>query len=111
MKTLILTLTMFAASAMAQQPVINPGPSLPPGLRTPSSAPPASGQALRAEALQKLKKRFEEADLDSSGSLTREEAERAGLGFVVAKFDEIDTSKRGKVNFDEVRKFMQQRRR
>jgi Ca2+-binding EF-hand superfamily protein len=111
MKILILSLTMLAGCAMAQQAPVNPGPSLPPGLRTPSSEIAASGQALRAEAMQKLKKRFEEADLDSSGSLTREEAERAGLGFVVANFDEIDTAKRGKVNFDEVKKFMQQRRR
>lgn len=105
--SLLLCAALAAQSGMASP---NPGPYLPPALRTPSKVPPASGQALRNEAMQKLKLRFEEADLDASGSLTRDEAQRAGLGFVVASFDEIDSGGRGKVSFDEVKKFMQQRR-
>lgn len=103
-------LALTAAQASAQSATPNAGPSLPPSLRTPSAVPPASGQALRNEAMQKLKRRFEEADLDASGSLTREEAQRAGLGFVAASFDEIDSARRGKVSFDDVKKFMQRRR-
>lgn len=103
-------LVLLAADASAQAGAGYPGPSLPPALRNPSPQAPASGQALRNEAMQKLKKRFEEADLDASGSLTRDEAERAGLGFVVASFDQIDSAKRGKVSFDDVKKFMQHRR-
>lgn len=102
---LVLCALMTAQSTMA-----DPGPALPPALRTPSAQPPASGAALRNEALQKLKRRFDQADLDASGSLTRDEAQRAGLGYVVASFDEIDSAHRGKVSFDEVRKYMQQRR-
>jgi hypothetical protein len=104
--SLILCAVFATQSGMAN----NPGPYLPPALRTPSAVPPASGQALRNEAMQKLKRRFEQADLDASGSLTRDEAQRAGLGFVVASFDDIDSGGRGKVSFDDVKKFMQQRR-
>jgi hypothetical protein len=103
-----LALTLHGAAA--QTGTDYQGPALPPHLRTPSAQPAASGQALRNEALRKLQKRFEQADLDASGSLTRDEAERAGLGFVVASFDQIDSAKRGKVSFDDVKKFMQQRR-
>ncbi len=105
---LVLCTLMTAQSTWANP---GPGPALPPALRTPSAQPPASGQALRNEAMQKLKQRFDEADLDASGSLTRNEAQRAGLGYVVASFDEIDSARRGKVSFDDVKKFMQQQRR
>jgi hypothetical protein len=88
----------------------HPGPYLPPDKRKPSSEPAASGEELRAQAMQKLKKRFEEADLDASGSLTRDEASKAGLGFVVKNFDRIDSAHRGAVSFDDLKAFMQQRR-
>jgi len=105
---LVLCALMTAQSTWADP---GPGPSLPPALRTPSAQPPASGQALRNEAMQKLKRRFDEADLDASGSLTRDEAQRAGLGYVAASFDDIDSARRGKVSFDDVKKYMQQRHR
>lgn len=110
--SLCAALAVTAGGAMAQSAAANPGPSLPPALRNPPAhAPaPASGQALRNEAMHKLKRHFDEADRDASGSLTRDEAQLAGLGFVAASFDEIDTAKRGKVSFDDVKKFMQQRR-
>lgn len=89
----------------------HPGPYLPPDKRKPSSEPPASGEALRAQAMQKLKQRFEEADLDASGSLSKEEARKAGLGYVVKHFDRIDINHRGLVSFDDLKAFLQQRRR
>lgn len=104
-------LAFLSLGCSAQTPASHPGPYLPPELRTPSPGKPASGQDLRSEAMLKLQRRFEEADLDASGSLTREEARRAGLGFVDSNFDDIDTARSGKVSFDDVRKFMQQRRR
>ncbi len=106
---LFAVLSAACAGAMAQTPA-SAAPSLPPSLRTPSAVPAASGQALRNEAMQKLQRRFEEADLDASGSLTRDEAERAGLGYVVASFDEIDSAGQGKVSFADVKRFMQERR-
>ncbi|MES2319136.1 MAG: EF-hand domain-containing protein [Pseudomonadota bacterium] len=106
-----VVLATLAGGAAAQDGRPNPGPSLPPHLRNPTTTQaPASGQALRNEAMQKLKRRFDEADLDANGSLTREEAQRGGLGYVFVSFDEIDSAGRGKVSFDDVKKFMQQRR-
>jgi predicted small lipoprotein YifL len=101
--------TLLSINACAQTPAGQQGPYLPPALRSPPPSTPTSGAALRNEAMDKLKKRFQEADLDASGSVTRDEAKRAGLGFVENNFDEIDTAGRGQVSFDEVRKFMAQR--
>lgn len=100
---------LLSFNACAQVPGPQQGPYLPPALRSPPPSTPASGQALRNEAMDKLKKRFQEADLDANGSVTREEAKRAGLGFVENHFDDIDTAGRGAVSFDDVRKFMAQR--
>lgn len=105
----VAALMLLSLNACAQAPANHPGPYLPPALRSPAPHTPASGQALRNEAMQKLQRRFEEADLDASGSVTREEAKRAGLGFVDVNFDQIDSAGRGKVSFDDVRRFMAQR--
>ena len=100
-----------ATPAAATSPLPpHPGPYLPPDKRQPTPEAPASGAALRAQAMQKLKQRFDAADLDASGSLTREEARKAGLGFVVKNFDRIDASHRGAVSFDDLKIYLQQRR-
>lgn len=88
----------------------HPGPYLPPSKREPSGEPPAAGESLHRQALQKLKKRFEEADLDASGSLSKEEAAKAELGFVVQHFDEIDQARRGAVSFEDMRAYLVKRR-
>jgi len=100
---------LLSFNACAQVPASQQGPYLPPALRTPAPSNPASGQALRNEAMDKLKKRFQEADTDANGSVTREEAKRAGLGFVENNFEDIDIAGRGAVTFEDVRKFMAQR--
>jgi hypothetical protein len=102
--------TQAAPAASTPDLPPHPGPYLPPDKRKPSSEPAAAGEELRAQAMQKLKKRFEEADLDARGSLTRDEARKAGLGFVLKNFDRIDTSHRGMVSFDDLKAFLQQRR-
>jgi len=65
---------------------------------------------LQYQAMQKLKKRFEEADLDGNGSLSREEAHKAGLGFIEKNFDHIDSAQRGAVSFEDLKAFIIQRR-
>jgi hypothetical protein len=62
---------------------------------------------LRFTTVQKLKKRFEDADIDHSGTLNREEARQAGLGVVDKN---IDTAQRGNVSFDDVNAYLIQRR-
>lgn len=103
------TASSAAQTASAGAPLPHPEPYVPPALRKAPSAPAASGAQLRRQAMQKLRQRFEEADLDASGSLTREEARRAGLGFVDKHFDQIDSAQRGKISFDELSAFLQQR--
>jgi hypothetical protein len=72
---------------------------------------PGAGPALlRFTTLQKLKKRFEEADADRSGTLNREEARQAGLTIVDKNFDSIDTAQRGNVSFDDLNSYLIQRR-
>jgi hypothetical protein len=42
--------------------------------------------------------------------LTREQARAAGLGVVANNFDRIDTTKTGKVTFEDVQRFLHARR-
>lgn len=87
-----------------------PEPYLPPTLRKPLRDYSSSPVVLRYQAMQKLKKRFDDADQDGSGTLTREEARKAGLGFVDKNFDHIDTAQRGNVTFDDLKSYLIQRR-
>jgi hypothetical protein len=73
-------------------------------------SPGAQPVLLRFTTLQKLKKRFEDADADRSGTLNREEARQAGLTIVDKNFDSIDTSQRGNVSFDDLNSYLIQRR-
>lgn len=117
MKTTTITLVWMAmlssvaGSAAAQAPITETGPTLPPALRQHVPGPSPSGAALQTQAMQKLKIRFEQADANASGGLTKDEASKAGFGFVVTHFDEIDTQKRGSVTFEELAQFMRERRR
>jgi hypothetical protein len=94
-------------AASAQQPLRDPW--VPPEARNPSRTPPPAGAALRAEVERKLRQAFDDADLARSGSLTREQARAAGLGYVVRHFDAIDRQRRGAVQFDDVKRFMVER--
>jgi len=118
----ILATTMACACAHAQvqqpQPVsapalmsapAHPDPYIPPAMRKPPRDG-APSPMLQYQSMQKLKQRFEDADVDSSGGLSREEAHNAGLGFVEKNFDHIDTAQRGVVTFEDLKAFIIQRR-
>src|SRR5882757_10018482 len=78
---------VFAAEPMAvksEQPLRDPW--VPPESRKPSTAPPTEGAALRAQVERKLKKAFDAADVSHTGSLTRQQANAAGLGLVARHF-------------------------
>lgn len=126
----LLTALLASANAGAQTPQADtPAPAMRTsagaGMSTPYSdsyvprsmrqpqrdiSPGAQPVLLRFTTLQKLKKRFEDADADRSGTLNREEARQAGLTIVDKNFDSIDTAQRGNVSFDDLNSYLIQRR-
>nr|WP_315399562.1 EF-hand domain-containing protein [uncultured Duganella sp.] len=83
---------------------------VPRSMRQPQRDIPSGPVLLRFTTLQKLKKRFEDADADHSGTLNREEARQAGLTIVDKNFDSIDTAQRGIITFDDLNAYLIQRR-
>ena len=84
-------------------------PWVPPELRTPAPTPAPQGAALRAQVERKLKAGFDAADVNRSGTVTRDQARAAGLGYVVRHFDDIDRQRAGAVSFDDVKRFLRAR--
>jgi hypothetical protein len=105
-------LALGASAALAAEPISvkmeQPlrDPWVPPEARQPSTSPPTEGAALRAQVERKLKRDFDAADLSHSGSLTRQQAAGAGLGYIAQHFDEIDRQKTGAVRFDDVKRYL-----
>lgn len=84
-------------------------PWVPPELRTPVPVAAPQGAALRAQVERKLKAGFDRADVDRSGTVTRNQARAAGLGYIVKHFDDIDRQHAGAVSFDDVKHFLRDR--
>lgn len=84
-------------------------PWVPPELRTPAPTPAPQGAALRAQVERKLKAGFDAADVSRVGTLTRDQARAAGLGYIVKHFDDIDRQRAGAVGFDDVKRFLRSR--
>jgi hypothetical protein len=84
-------------------------PWVPPELRTSAPAPAPQGAALRAQVERKLKAGFDAADVNRSGTVTRDQARAAGLGYIVRHFDDIDRQRAGAVSFDDVKRFLRGR--
>ena len=91
-------------SVKSEQPLRDPW--VPPESRKASAATPTEGAALRAQVERKLKKAFDAADVSHTGSLTRQQANAAGLGLVARHFDQIDRNKTGAVRFDDVKRYL-----
>jgi hypothetical protein len=103
----LAALDALAVEPMAvtsEQPLRDPW--VPPAARKASTAPPTDGAALRAQVERKLKQAFDAADVNRTGSLTRQQASAAGLGLVAKHFDEIDRQKSGAVRFDDVKRYL-----
>jgi carboxypeptidase C (cathepsin A) len=81
-------------------------PVLPQALRTTIPVPPTKDDALKAEVEQRLRGLFDGARAKRAGSLTRDEAAAAGLGYIVNNFAAIDTRGTGAVTFEDVKNFM-----
>ncbi|MEO6748831.1 MAG: EF-hand domain-containing protein [Casimicrobiaceae bacterium] len=97
-----------AAPAVIETPQRDPW--VPPAARAPSAVAPAHGAELRAAVERKLESAFAAADTEHTGVLTRAQAKAAGLGFIDRHFDDIDTRRSGVVRFDDVMRFLDQRR-
>jgi carboxypeptidase C (cathepsin A) len=82
-------------------------PWVPPELRNAPRAKATRAESLDAQVEEKLRGEF--AGTAPNGSLTREEARAAGLGFVAANFDAIDTTRRGTVRFEDLKRFLKER--
>lgn len=117
----LLTTLTTAAPAHAQTPAELARPAVatpysdayvPRSMRQPKRdiAPGPAPTLLRFQSMQNLKRRFSEADLDNSGTLSRDEAHQAGLTVVDKNFDNIDTAQRGHVTIDDVNAYLIQRR-
>jgi hypothetical protein len=110
----MLAMAMLAATPTMAQPdpaLQRADPWLPPHARVHNGRVSPEGAALQALALDKLRRRFEAADTPGFGTLSRTQAERAGLGFVAAHFDGIDAMKSGHVSFEELRRYLADRTR
>jgi hypothetical protein len=108
-KVLFLPALLAAAAAQA-------GPFLDPG-RPPAAAqqaaqaeartrPASVGPVLDAEAMARLRASFDAADVAHRGTLSREEAQAGGFGWIANHFDAIDTRHAGRVSFDDVRRYL-----
>lgn len=86
------------------------GPLLPPGAALPTPTPISKGADLQQQVDQGLKADFDAADVDKKGVLTKEQAQKAGLGFVSNNFSKIDAAKRGKVTFDDIQHYIQRQK-
>ena len=99
-----------AAPAVVRTAPAHPDPYVPPSLRRPLRDASSGPILLRYQAMQKLRKRFDAADVDGNGMLNRDEARKAGLGFIDKNFDHIDSAQRGSVSFDDLNAWIIQRR-
>lgn len=99
-----------AWAAAAAQPVLR-DPAVPEALRQTAPARITRGAALQAQVEAKLRARFEAADANGEGHISRAQAEAAGLGFVARHFDAIDMAGHGSVSWAQVQAYIAQRQR
>jgi hypothetical protein len=97
-----------AAGERTPEPLRDPW--LPPLLRGQARPIPRTrGEALRLQVESKLKQSFDAADKAHRGSITREEARAANLGYIAEHFDRIDTARAGRVTFEDVKRYLRSR--
>ncbi|MDM4767860.1 EF-hand domain-containing protein [Pelomonas sp. SE-A7] len=101
-----LLLGPLAASAQSLAPAPLSDPWLPPAARSASLAPAKQGAALQAQAQAKLLKQFQAADSLGRQALTVDEARRAGFGFAVRNFEQIDSERRGEIRIQDLQRFL-----
>lgn len=73
------------------------------------AASPLPAQSLPEAVTQRLKARFDAADVNRTGTLTRAQAEAGGFGFIALHFDAMDRQSRGRVSFEDLKHFLSNR--
>lgn len=102
----LLTLATGPATATDESMARRADPWVPPAARIRSAEPPSEGLALETQVTDKLRRRFEAADASRYGSISREQARRAGFGFVAQHFERIDAQRSGSISFQELQRFL-----
>ena len=104
---------LAAATAAHATPHLDPG-------KPPASAqqaaqaeirtrPASVGATLDSDAERHLRASFEAADTAHRGTLSREEAQAGGFGWIANHFEAIDTKHAGRVSFDDVKRYLNPR--
>lgn len=109
--------TVFVCAAASAQVALPPvfeaqncDPCVPASVRQKAiAAAPLPAQTLPEAVTQRLKARFDAADVNRTGTLTRAQAEAGGFGFIALNFDAMDRRKVGAVTFDDVAMFLRSR--
>ena len=101
---LAVAMALTAGAAAMETPMLDPW--VPPSLRKTAPRPPTEGVELKAQVERKLRASFDAADVAHAGSLTRDQARAAGLGFIVNNFDRIDAAGTGRVTFDDLKRYL-----
>jgi len=74
----------------------------------PAPVIPSTGTQLQQQAQQRLEERLGANTLLSNGaSITKAQAQSAGLGLIANRFDQIDTQHTGRVSLSDVRQYLQ----
>ncbi len=110
MRTFLIVSMLTAATLARATPHLDPG-------KPPASAqqaaqveirtrPASVGTTLDTDAEAHLRASFVAADTAQRGTLSREEAQAGGFGWIANHFDAIDTQHAGRVSFDDVRRYL-----
>ena len=93
--------------AVFERPMIEPW--VPPAVAKAAETVPKAkrGEELKAEVERRLRADFDAAA--PAGSLTRDQARAAGLGFIANHFEAIDRAGRGAVRYEDYRAFLRSR--
>jgi len=113
MRIVLFTAMLALADAAAGAPLRDPAQP-PSAVRQAAQAqnrmrPASVGATLDAEARAHLRASFDAADVAHRGTLSRDEAQAGGFGWIANHFDAIDTGHAGRVSFDDVLRYLKTR--
>ena len=110
MRTALLTSMLALATAAGAAPLRDPAQP-PSAVRQAAQAQnrvrrASVGATLDSEAEAHLRASFDAADVAHRGTLSRDEAQAGGFGWIANHFEAIDTRHAGRVSFDDVRRYL-----